>query len=721
MGAHSRILTLALMLGAAGLTGARGVSLRAQDPARPPAAQTPAPQPPATPAQPPAAPAPERAQQGPIRTGINFVRVDVIVTDGKGEPVLDLKPEDFAVTEDGKLQKVEQFSLIKIDAAEQANARPTTAIRSDFDEEREAARSDVRLFVLLLDDYHVRRGNDMAVRKPLIDFIENQLDPADLVAIMYPLTPVTDIRFSRDRRALIGAIEKFEGRKFNYQPRNMFEEQYAYYPAATVERVRNQVTMGALKAASIRLGGLREGRKSIIFVSEGFTATLPAQLNDPIAAMPGVGNPIGRRPTPTTPSSDMAKQRADFINTTDLLGDMREVFNLANRQNTSIYAVDPRGLAAVEYGINEGVNQTVDREHLNSSLDTLRTLASNTDGRAIVNRNDLATGMKQIIRDSSGYYLLGYNSTQAPTDGRFHEIKVRVTRRGVEVRARKGYWAFTADEAARASAPPKPEAPAAVTAALNSIAEPERGRPAKFWIGTARGDNGQTRVHFTWEPIPPVPGSTEPNAQAARIALTASAADGRQLYNGRVPEEGGAPAAAAAAPAAGAAAAAVAGGGGSVHFDAPPGQVQLRIVVEGTRGQVVDSVARDLTLPDFTRVQVAFATPRVYRGRTVRELNTIKANPAASPTADRDFSRTDRLLIRSEAYTPGTGIPALTARLLNRAGGKMADLPVQTGPEGAGEIELPLSSLAAGDYLIELNAKTESGTAQEIIAFKVGR
>jgi len=401
------------------------------------------------------------------------------------------------------------------------------------------------------------------------------------------------------------------------------------------------------------------------------------------------------------------------------------VFDLANRQNTSIYAVDPRGLAAVEYGINEGVNQTVDREHLNSSLDTLRTLASNTDGRAIVNRNDLAAGMKQIIRDSSGYYLLGYNSTQAPTDGRFHEIKVRVTRRGVDVRARKGYWAFTADEAARASAPPKPEAPAAVTAALNSISEPERGRPAKFWIGTARGENGQTRVHFAWEPIAPLPGSTEPNAQAARIALTASAADGRQLYKGRVPEPGAdaaaSAAAAPAAPAAGAAAAPPASGGGSVHFDAPPGQVQLRIVVEGARGQVVDSVARELTLPDFTRVQVAFATPRVYRGRTVRELNTIKTNAAAAPTADRDFSRTDRLLIRTEAYTPGAGVPAMTARLLNRAGGRMADLPVQTAQGGAAEIELPLSSLAAGDYLIELNAKTDSGTAQEMIAFKVGR
>jgi VWFA-related protein len=700
MRAHSRNVTLALVLIAVIAAGGPGRSVSAQDPApQPPATQ----QPPPTP--PPADQTPVRAQQPPIRTGINFVRVDAIVTDGKGEPVLDLKPEEFTVTEDNKPQKIEQFTVVKIDAVGQNAARPTTAIRSDFDEEREAARPDVRLFVLLLDDYHVRRGNDMAVRKPLQEFIANQLDPADMVAIMYPLTPVADIHFSRNRGAMIEAIANFEGRKFNYQPRNPFEEQYAYYPAQTVERVRNQVTMGALKAAAVRLGGLREGRKSIIFVSEGFTTTLPPQLNDPIAAMPGVGNPVSRRPTQQTPNTQMASDRADFINQTDLLNDMRDVFDTANKQNTSIYPVDPRGLAAVEYGINEGVNQTTDRTHLNASLDTLRTLAGNTDGRAIINRNDLATGMKQIIRDSSGYYLLGYNSTQAPTDGKFHEIKVRVTRRGLDVRARKGYWALTAADAARAAAPPKPEAPPAVSAALNAIAEPERGRPARFWIGTARGDNGMTRVTFSWEPIAAAPGSaSDPGAQAARIALTASSSDGKQLYRGRVPEE------AAATPT-----------GGAVQFDGPPGPLQMKIVVEGQRGQVVDSVSRELTLPDFTRVQVSLATPRVFRGRTVRDLTTIKTNPNAVPTADRDFSRTDRLLIRTEAYAPGGAAPALTARLLNRGGGQMAVLPVQAGQGGMGDIELPLSSLAAGDYLIELIAKTETGTAQELIAFKVGR
>ena len=70
-------------------------------------------------------------------------------------------------------------------------------------------------------------------------------------------------------------------------------------------------------------------------------------------------------------------------------------------------------------------------------MDTLRTLASQTDGRAIVNRNDLGTGMTQIVRDTSAYYLLGYNSTQSPSDGKFHEIKVQVKRPGIQVRAHR--------------------------------------------------------------------------------------------------------------------------------------------------------------------------------------------------------------------------------------------------------------------------------------------
>jgi VWFA-related protein len=658
---------------------------------------------PPQPQNPPAQPPPQDPQQRPptFKAGINFVRVDVIVSDRDGNPILDLKPEEFRVSEDGKAQKIEQFDVIKIDPLDQIEGPTNSEIRSQEDEMREAARPEVRLFVILLDDYHVRRGNDMAVRKPLIDFIQNQLAPADMVAIMYPMTPVNDISFTRSRSALVSAIEKFEGRKFNYTPRNEYEEQYSFYPAATVERLRNQITMGALEAAAIRMGGLREGRKSIIFVSEGFTESLPPQLSDPVAALPGLGNPNRGDP------SARGNEREDWARKTDLLSDLRQVFQTVNTQNTSIYSVDPRGLAVFEYGINEGIGLQADAAGLQSSLDTLHVLSNNTDGRAIVNRNDLAVGMKQIMRDSSGYYLLGYTSSAAPTDGRFHEIKVNVTRKGVQVRARKGYWALTESDVARVTAPRKPDAPAAVTKALTALAEPPGGRAARFWIGTARAEGGRSRVTVVWEP-----GRTESGARglspAARVQLTAVAPNGQPVFRRRLPDAAAVPADTTSA-------------GGSASFDVAPGQLQLRMTVEAADGQVLDASVREITVPDYTRVEVALGTARIYRGRTARDIQVIRADAAAPPAAERTFSRTERLLVRVESYGPGGTSPAVTGKLLNRAGAAMADLTFQPVANGAFETELALSSLAAGEYLIEMNAKSESGTAQDTIAFRVGR
>jgi VWFA-related protein len=654
-----------------------------------------------------APPAQQGDQQQPpttIRRGINYVSVDVIVTDKDGKPVMDLTQDDFSVAEDGKPQKVDTFQIIKLDALESMENGPPRPIRDELDEEREAARPDVRLFLILLDDYHVTRGNDLSVKKPLIEFVQNQLAPADMVALMYPLTPITDLRFSRNREDTIAAINQFEGRKFDYRPRNMFEEKYANYPAQTVERIRNQITMDALKGAAMKMGALREGRKSVIFISEGFTGILPAQMSDPVASMPGYNNPYSRGGA----NAPVATAREQMISDSDMIFDMQQVFAAMARMNTSIYSVDPRGLAVFEYGIEKGVTITQDATSLRQTQDTLQVMAANTDGRAIINRNDLATGMKQIIRDSSAYYLLGYSSAQAPTDGKFHTIKVNIKRKGVEVRARKGYWAYTVDDVARANAPRKEDTvPSAVSTALNDLATPTRDRSAHFWIGTARGENGKSHVTFSWEPAPDVPGQRSEDPPA-RIALTVIAPDGRQVYRGRVPEDLATPG----APVK----------GGSVSFDVPPGQLQLKMTVEGLRGQVIDTVGRDITVPDFTSVTMSFGTPRVYRVRTIPELNAIKAKPDAVPTTEREFSRSDRLYIRADAYAPGGIMPPVTARLLNRMGQAMSDLKVQQAPGRPAEIEMALSSLAAGEYVVELNARSEGGSsAQELIAFRVGR
>jgi hypothetical protein len=110
----------------------------------------------------------------------------------------------------------------------------------------------------------------------------------------------------------------------------------------------------------------------------------------------------------------------------------------------------------------------------------------------------------------------------------------------------------------------------------------------------------------------------------------------------------------------------------------------------------------------------------LYRGRTVRELQVIRGMPSAAPAVDREFSRADRLLIRVEAYAPGGSIPAVTARLLNRSGGSMSDIPLQASGSTF-EGELQLSALGAGEYIVEFTAKAEAATTQETIAFRVGR
>jgi VWFA-related protein len=683
------------------------------------AAQPPPPKPPTLPEQPPATrpadpagtpSAPSQDPQQPVfRTGINFVRVDVIVTDKQGSPVADLTANDFEVFEDSKRQAIETFKLISLGGVPEPGSEPARPIRTEYDQESEAARDDVRVFVILLDDYHVRRGASMVVREPLMQFLKTQIGPLDMVGLMYPLTPVRDVTLTRNHDAVARAIERFEGRKFDYRPRNALEERYSMYPAEVVERVRNEVSLSALEGLVTYLGGLREGRKAVILVSEGYSNYLPPQLRDPIAEMPGIGNPNRNRP-PSMGGDSLTEDRARFFQNIDIQSRLRDVYSAANRSNTAIYALDPRGLAPFEFDINERVGLQVDRQSLQETQDTLRVLADETDGRAIVNRNDLEGGLRQVVRDSSAYYLLGYNSTEAPTDGKFHEIKVRVKRSGVQVRSRRGYWALTADDAARATAPPAPGPDPQVTRALASIEAPNRARVARTWIGTAPGENGRTRVTFTWEPAPVVPGDRRPSA--ARVSLVAGGAGNASYFRGEV-----------VAPAPEGTAAAVAPRGGRADFEADPGRVSLRLTVRGIDGELLDNDFIDIDVPDYTAPLVHLSTPVVLRARTPRELQALTADPQPLASASRDFRRTDRVVIRVAASGPGGVPPTLSARLLNRAGQPMSDLapqPSEALGEGIFHVDVPLASLPAGDFIVELRASSGDAEARQMVGFRVG-
>ena len=688
-----------LVLTATLLAAVAGVRASAEPTAEGQAAQTP---PPAQEKPSAATPVTPDSGQPVFRGGVNFVRVDVIVTDRKGNPVNDLKLEDFEIAEDGKPQKPETMRLVKIDATT-APSYTSRTIRTRIDEETAAADENSRIFVFFLDDYHVRKESSMSVRRPIIEFITNQLAPNDLIGVMYPLTPIDAVTLTRNHQSVINTIEKFEGRKYNYDPINELERAYVYkLTPDVIERLRRQVSLTAIRGISTKLGSLREGRKSVILVSEGYSALLPPQMRSDQPG--GFGDPGRATRDPFAGDNNPLEERAQFTASTDLLSELQDVFAAANRNNTSIYAVDPRGLSTGEFGIESNISITTSSAYLNNSVDSLRTIAENTDGRAIVNRNDLAAGMKQIIRDSSAYYLVGYTSNPAPTDGKFHAIRVRVKRSGVDVRARKGYWAYTEADVKRAVAGPREGPPPAVTKALAAIAPMTNRRYVRTWLGTERGTGGLTKVTFLWEPLPPTPGVKR--EEARRVTLLATSPTGEIVYRGRVPSTLSAP-----------------GTGAAISFDARPGKLDLRLTVEGDGTGTLDNEDRDLVVPDLAAPEVMLGTPKVWFARNAREFTALAGGTATPPAATREFRRTDRLLIRVDAFAPGTALPVVTAQLLNQQGTKMGDLVV-TAPPAVGEahtVDLSLASYAAGQYLLELSANAEGHKpVTELVAFRIG-
>lgn len=657
-------------------------------------------------AQGPAAPPPDQAPasgsqtQPPLfRSGIDSVSVDVIVTDRQGRPVTDLTQADFEVREEGKPQAIETFRLVKVDEDREA-PEATRDILSSADHARELAREDNRLLVIFLDDYHTRLQNSWNVRQKLAEFV-SQLTPHDLVALTTPLRPASALTFSRNHEATAAQLMNFTGRKYDYRPLHPLEAQYQNELPQIQERMRNTWTMASLRALCEYMGSFRNGRKTLLYVSEGMSNTLPAGTQ----TMGGVRLP-GYTPLGTygAPEAGTRQNSQQMIESMELINDLQvRVFAVANRTNTAIYTIDPRGLANFEYSVADSVGLDMDKRILTQTTDVLRTIADETDGRAIVNRNDPLPALQQMIRDGSAYYLLGYTSSSGFRDGKFHEIQVRVKRRDVDIRARKGYWAVSAEEVARATAAAKPPVPEDVTAALDTLADAassSRRQPVSVWLGAARGPEEHALVTFVWEV-----GAAEssPAERVEYLTITAESSKGQTVYTGRVDRDAEAGAT-----------------GGQVSFEAPAGSLHVRADLTHASGRRLESTDISVDVPDFSSTEPQITTPFVFRGRTARDLQQVRAQTTPMPTTARTFTRAERLLLRFSAYAPGGTTPTLTMKVLNKQGASMASMPPPTATANQTfESEFSLSAFPPGEYLIEIVADASGTTTKKLLAIRV--
>lgn len=631
-----------------------------------------------------------------FRAGANFIRVDMYAT-RDGQLVGDLKPEEIEVLEDGTAQKIETFERIDVRTGLPPAARiePNTVA----DSRQMATDPRARVFVIFLDTLHSQIEGSPNMRLPLVRFLDRVLGPDDLVAVMTPEMLARDVTFAR-KTTVISNIMQTEwtwGRRGtnNLDPKERLYEDC--YPTATnsattgiaaemIVRRREKMTLDALDDLVLHLGTLREERKAVVTVSEGWRLVEEDRRLASVVRGRGTAPPEPFATAPRTAAepgraadrSMVRECEADRV----LLAMMsnrrrlRDLTEAANRGNVSFYPVYARGLAAFDapVGPEPPPGLMADRATLGTRQNSLRELASDTDGIAVVNTSELDAAMNRIAADLSSYYLLGYTSTNGKLDGRFRSIAVRVKRPGVQVRARRGYRGLTAEQLLGVAEGERRERAAPTSVVVNprarfrmwTAAWTPDGRPPAAWI-VGELDHA-TRRELAWSA-----------GASAEVVLVA--ADGREVLTSR---------------------ALLPAGEGAFSLRIPesaalaPGDYAVRVRVRPESEQA---------LPVTDAVRLIVPASATVMGDAVMWRRGPSTGLKHVVTADPHFQRSERVRFEIPTMTAG----AATGRMLDRAGNPMR-VPVQMSERQEPSepfrwivADVVLAPLAPGDYSIEVS------------------
>lgn len=415
---------LAALAAASLLTG----PLRSQDAAQQPQVV------PVNPRQAPAAPPAQLPRgKGTIRSTVSLVEIDVQVTDRDGKPIKGLKQEQFSVTEDGKAQKVSTFEyndIEQIETAGTASEGPITIPLGTVSspEEVKAVVHDHRMIVLFFDMTSLQAEDLLRSTRAAEKYIREQMTPADLVGVVaFGNTLKVIANFTNDRELLRQSVEALvpgheaalaqlaDAATAANGEAAVTEDTGAAFTADDTEfNVFNtDRKLAAIEAICEVLENI-PGKKSLIQFTSGITQTGEENRSELIAAT-----------------------------------------NSANRSNVSIYTVDSRGLLTATPGGDASVgasggtamftgatviSQSQSRE---DSRETLATLAGDTGGRSFFDTGDFSKIFQSVQNDTSGYYLVGYYSTDTAHDGTWRSVHVKIDKlpAGAHIRTREGYYA----------------------------------------------------------------------------------------------------------------------------------------------------------------------------------------------------------------------------------------------------------------------------------------
>jgi VWFA-related protein len=694
---------------------------------------------------------------------VDYVDVDVVVTDEQGNFIRDLARDDFELLEDGKPVEIDTFSVVEIPV--EREDQPAFGGRSIVEDIRSnRATLAGRFYVIVLDDMGTSPLRSQYVIRAARQFVQQHFASNDTAAVVYTSGRRDRAQeFTSDRALLLASIGKFMGTKLrsstldkldgyymqkalaeglaaqnNGEPvdpsssqardANPFSRGEGYpnrsYDMNDMERGQRALgVLGQIKNYAEFLANVRGRRKAMVLFSEG----IDYPTNDIFAAH----------------------------DATTVLGAMRDAVAAAARANVNIFTVDPRGLVGLtseyielnrsnadlfnvgardpRYGMQP---QTALLAEMRLTQDSLRTLSEETGGLASIDTNSFSTAFNRIVQANSRYYMLGYYPPTHPNDGKFHKIDVRLKRPGLRVLARKGYASPRARELSSrqrrqlegerlARTKGADQTSSELRAMLDSPIQQSGVMldvQAAAFKSTTRSASvalaievDPTRLRFAPQKDTGLFANTVElsmygiNAQgkplqglrtALELALRPETHQRVQQYGLRA----------------------------NPRIELPPGRYQLRIGVRESGAGEMGTVFYDLDVPDFARGRLNMSgllvtAPSAQRTLTAQADQAAAKLLAGAATSRRSFMPSDVLALYAEVYENGSGGPPrrvdLATRLIDEAGRdvSVAHEVLERGASSSDKSatfavsrQLPLKDVAPGRYLLRVEAQLRGET-----------
>lgn len=662
-----------------------------------------------------------------FKSSVEYVRLDVVVTDKNDRPVTGLTQADFIVTERGRAQDVATFEAVSIPTSRVVTTT-TTFSTPTMDVVSNQPAPLARQWVMVIDDLHIIEHQTIKTKKAVAGIL-GEIPETDPVAIVFVGRSDLSQGFTTDRGAQLRTVDRIKdalgfaydanndnGLPSGRPPGNGSGSKGAVTvrtiapsdPGESMEKVidsnesgRHQYALATVDVLTNIAKSLADSpypRKAMIYVSEGATYSLDTAF--------------------AAHEFDF-KREAEY--TRDFIDQMAKTFETAKRAGVPVYTFDPRGLpdgSATRSGVAAPgvfVNQ----------WNNMRTIAENTGGLAFVGMSDVTRAIQTMVHDSDSYYLIGFYPEPLVRDGKFHDVDVKIKGRPeLRVRARAGY-------SAPAAVPPPPVDLNAAFITAMGAALPTYGISLRAQAAPLTRGNKGVKTAVTLQVTYPVTADRAKIDDTLEYSAVALDGDGKIKASARH----------------------------SFHFTASPKK-------QGDATFVINDVIELPTQPLTLRVGVAskdlgkigvihLPVEPAKTGSSDTEMGAVVIGYAGAaredakpkdmfsglvpfqPTTDREFRTTDVIRIfapvswqgaapatvafsitqgaktivrRTDQLMPVSAEAATTTRLMGRSSERSS--ASFTAP-------LPMTGVPAGDYVLSILVSAQGKPARRDVAFRV--